>query len=187
MQAFQGQPDDELAALAEPVASDLDRALVQRDQLLHQREPDAEAAGRDRACPVGLREHLEDAREHVRGDANARVLEAHDGLLSLDRRLHPEGALRGRVLDRVLQQVVENLREAFAIGFDLDRAVREEHAKVVALLVELRARGIGDFLQELLHHDGTDLQLHFPGADARGVEQVIHQAAKDIDLALDHA
>ena len=64
------QPDDERRALAFD-ALDGDRAAVELDELLDQREADPDALARPRA--VDLIEAVEDVRQPIRGDADAGV------------------------------------------------------------------------------------------------------------------
>ena len=66
------QTDDEFTAAAGALAVGVHRAAMQRDELAHEREANAESTlGR-----VRLIEHLEDARHGVLGDADARVLQS---------------------------------------------------------------------------------------------------------------
>jgi hypothetical protein len=78
------QAHDEFAALAMTGAARLDRAAVQLDEALRQTEPDAEPSRRYFAAPAAL-EHIEDAIEHVRGDADAAVAHPYHGVCVLTR------------------------------------------------------------------------------------------------------
>ena len=67
-----GSRDDELAAHARAVAARLDRAAVQLDDALRERQPDAEAAARAVDALLGLHEQLEDLVEHRRARCRSR-------------------------------------------------------------------------------------------------------------------
>ena len=73
----------ELAAEAQPIAVRGDRAAVHFDDALDERQPDAEAAARSAAGAIGLAEHVEHARQHLRMNADAGVADAHDGVAAL--------------------------------------------------------------------------------------------------------
>ena len=70
--------DDELAALADPLASGLDPAAMLFDEPPDQRESDPEAALGPFERAVRLIEHLEKARQCVWRDADTCILHAHD-------------------------------------------------------------------------------------------------------------
>ena len=94
------QPDRERAALARPVAPGLDRSAVQLDQPPRQREPDAEAAVAAIAVAGELREHVEDVRQHLRRNADARVLHAQADVVALGGAADANPSAARRVLDR---------------------------------------------------------------------------------------
>src|SRR6185369_11986379 len=79
----QREADDELAALARPVALRLDPAAVQLDEAAHQRQAEPEAALRTDARALHLGEGLEDLRQHLRGDADAGVAHPDRPLVAL--------------------------------------------------------------------------------------------------------
>ena len=66
------QPHGELAAPARPVAGGLDRAAVQLDQPLDQRQADPQAALGAGQRAVALREQVEDLRQRLGRDARRR-------------------------------------------------------------------------------------------------------------------
>src|SRR4029078_10610672 len=68
-----GKPDPERGALALALAARLDRSAVQVDQLLHDREPEPEPAEAARRRRVGLAEAIEEMRQEVRADPDARI------------------------------------------------------------------------------------------------------------------
>ena len=89
------QDDDELgSALAGPRALGrgvrLDRAAVQPDQPLGQRQPDAQPAGAPVEGAIGLREEVEDPGQQLGVDAGAVVANPDEGVRASVRRLAPD-------------------------------------------------------------------------------------------------
>src|SRR2546427_10906730 len=87
----EGQLHDERRALSLARALGGDTAAVELDQVLHERQPEAEAAVGPRGGAVLLPETVEDERENVGADAPARVAH-HDldvGADALEVDLHP--------------------------------------------------------------------------------------------------
>ena len=98
---------------------------MERGQAAHQRETHAEPFLDALRQPVGLRERLEDAPEHLGPDPDAVVPDAHHRLpvVARDRQVDVTGP--GRVLGRVAQQVEEDLLQTRGIGFQHDRIRRQ--------------------------------------------------------------
>ena len=99
-----------------PLAGRRHRAAVQLGQLLRDREPEAEAAMLARERRVGLPEPLEDERQELRRDA-APVSLTVISTCEFDARetqLHPAAARRE--LDRVRQQVPDDLLQPIRIA-----------------------------------------------------------------------
>ncbi len=77
------QPDDEGAALAGTGADGPHRALVQVDQLAHQRQPDAEPALGVVHVASDLAEHVEHRFQRFGGNADAAVGHRDDGVVAV--------------------------------------------------------------------------------------------------------
>ncbi len=75
-----GEPDEEFAAGARPLALGLDGPSVLLDQGLDQTQADPQAAVRVARMLAGLHEHAEDLLEHRRLDADAGVRDPHEHL-----------------------------------------------------------------------------------------------------------
>ena len=69
----QRQPHDELAAARGSFATRLDAAAVHSDQVLDHREANSETTLTACLRLIDLREHLENSRQHVGGDADAGI------------------------------------------------------------------------------------------------------------------
>ena len=180
------QADDELAPLARPVAAGLDAPAVQLDQPLDQRQADAEPALRPHQRRFRLREHLEDARQHLGGDADAVVLDRHDHVAPLPLGTQPDAAAFLGVLGGVVEQVGEHLGQPHRVGLEVDRLRRQGDGELVAAGLDDRTAGF----QGGLHHGGqldpllAEFQL--VAGDARHVEQVFEQPGHELHLAVDH-
>jgi hypothetical protein len=116
------QPQGEGAALVHG-ALDADLAAQRAGQLAADRQAQPGAAVGAAGGAIGLLEGLEDDRQLVLGDADAGIddAEGHDVLAGpLDAQRHP--ALRGE-LERVGQQVAQDLLEALLVSDDGRRHV----------------------------------------------------------------
>ena len=113
-----GEPDDELAPLADAFAPGGDAPSVHLDELLHHREADPEAPLRasERAVPLGEEfEHLGQLRGR---DADALVLDADDDLVSFDAGRKQDVPPVLAVLGRVVQEVHHDLLKAGRVDVD---------------------------------------------------------------------
>ena len=175
-----GQLDDDRAAEPRPRASHLDSTPVLLGEAPHQRQPDAEAAFRPVEGPLALEEEIEDPLDHVRRHAGAGVRhrEPSHGSVAAHRDL--DAPAPRRVLDRVREQVHDDLLDPRLIGQDpgglgphrdrvMGRLAGRHEARDASL------RGLGEVHR---HADQVDLA----GADAAHVEQIVHQPAELADL-----
>ena len=110
------QAHRERRAAAIAVAGGMHAAAVHFGQPLHQREADAQAAARAVDGVVRLHEQIEDLRQHLRRDADALVDHAHHGIVAFAADEHAHRALALRELERVRQQVADDLLEAHGIA-----------------------------------------------------------------------
>ena len=120
----QRQPHHELRAAAESAAAGLHLAAMQPHERSHQRQPQAQAA----VCAGGLgslAERLEDVGKIGRLDARAGIPHRQRHMIRFvrDRQVNP--APVGRVLHRVRQQVVHNLRQTRAIALHIHGGGRQ--------------------------------------------------------------
>ena len=130
-----GRHHDELRALPQAVAPHLDAAAVELDEAPHDREPDAEAPLGPVERPLGLREGLEDARDHLGRDADPAVAHVQHRLLADALGAHLDPPARLRVLDRVGQQVDQHLLEPRGVDVDPDVRGGPRHDQRVATLL----------------------------------------------------
>ena len=194
-----GQVQRERAPLARR-RDDPDLAAEEARDLPADRKPEPGAAVAAAGRPVRLLEGLEDDAQLVLGDPDPRVddREGDDGLggrealareadvVSRDADLEPHRALVGE-LDRVREQVLQDLLEPLLVGDDRRRDVRADHLHRELERLLLRERPERP-LSELAHVGELELgglDLHLPRLDLRQVEDVVDQveevAARGVD------
>ena len=179
------QTDDELAALSRAVAARRDGAAVALDQVAHDRQSDAKPALRSVERLPFLDEQIEDARQHLRRDADPGVAHGQHDVVVDARRANGHHAVRRRVLGRVGQEIRDHLAQARRVAVDAKAVPRHVHSQRVVALLEQRAGHLDRFRDHLGHLDDLGLQLDAAAGDAGDVEQVVHQAREVVDLPLD--
>src|SRR5438876_1196543 len=169
-----GQDDAEAAAAPER-AGDLDRAAEPGDELLHDVEPEAHAAVAARRRAVHLAEHVEDDRQVLGADADARVAHLDHHRLVMQQHAYQHLPLAGE-LEGVAHQVADHERELGAVGHDALGEVRgrlplEGHA--------VRARQAGraraQRLEEVAERHGGYLDHVAAGLEAAHVQRRLDQ------------
>jgi hypothetical protein len=135
---------------------------VQLEQALRQREADAEPWLCRAARQAGLHEHVEDARQRVRRDADAVVAHTNDDVVILPLCAERDFAARIGVLGRVVEEVGEYLREARGVALHDEGIARQRDGQAVVARLDERAAG-----------------LHRRGDDERKLDAVLPQ----LDLA----
>ena len=118
----------------------------------------------------------------LRGRAKRSALESVAGRLERDREADTTA---GGELERVRQQVLEDLLQALGVGQDRGRHLRRDRHLEVDALGE---RGAEHPLQRgghLLHGDGPDLDLQLAGFDAGQVEDLVDEAEEVLAAGVD--
>src|SRR5262245_1346864 len=110
----------EHAALAKAGAGRIDATAVELDETAHEAQADAQPAGGSIEIALALHEQLEHGRQQLRRDTGALVGDAQNRLVALAAHAHPDGAAARRELQRVRQEVHDDLLEAHAVGLDQD-------------------------------------------------------------------
>jgi hypothetical protein len=120
-----------------------DRAAVQSDQPLREREADAQAPRRAVQRAVGLREQVEDLRQKRFIDPHAIVAHAHLGMVLLASVFAPnlDAAFRVRVLGGVVEQVDEDLFQPRGVGTGPNGFGAHVHKQFVPPLLDQRLSG----------------------------------------------
>ena len=130
------------------------------DQLLHQRQADAEAALRALEAAVDLGEHVEHPRQHGRRNAEARVLHRHHRLAGLAPGAEDDPAALGRVLRGVVEQVGDHLHQPGRIGAHGQRLGRRQpQAQLLTPRLDQRPAGLDRVLQHRQHVDPVRPEL----------------------------
>ena len=136
---------------------------------------------------LGLLEHVEDAGQDVRSDADAGIADAHDGLTGLLVRGEPDVAAARRELHRVVEDVRKDLHEPRRHHHRRESA---STARCTSSVLLRRGRQ---------RHDGFDRRRHQPrevvrfttqlnlvGRDPRHIQEVVDEPHELPDLAIDH-
>ena len=114
------QAHGERRAAAIAVARGVHGAAVQLGEPPHQREADTETAARAVDGVVRLHEQVEDLRQHVGRDADALVGDAQHGVVAFAPDEHADDAVAARELERIGNQVADDLLEAHRVAVDPD-------------------------------------------------------------------
>ena len=150
----------------------------------HQRKPDAQAALRAVERPRALYERLEDARRELGRHADPRIGDTEQRLVAFASDRHGDGAAFGRELERVAEQVADDLLDARRIGVHPRRRERLHDAPLPGAAARAQrgkhARGgVGEVERLALQHD-------LAGHGARRVEEIVGHAREMLDLTADH-
>lgn len=165
--------DLEQRAAARRVA-DADRAPVQFDELLGDRQAEADTAESPRGAVLRLAEALEDDPPHVRRHAGPAVLHAQHGAAFADARqraVNPPAG--GRELERIRQQVQQHPLELFRIDLGSERLGRRHHVGDRALRHQ-RMELVGDRADEFRQVDPRIPGFELSRVEPRQVEKVVH-------------
>jgi hypothetical protein len=128
-----------------------------------------------------LREQVEDPRQEVRRNPDARIAHTQHRPVALLRHLHPDRAARGRVLHRVVEEIGDDLLEAGRIAVD-HRGGRRN----VEPMSRRAGRECGDtVLDQLAQVDDAWLELEPAGGQPGNVEEIVDQAGEMSHLASD--
>src|SRR5262245_59265639 len=180
----QGQTHGEGRALALD-AGHAHLALHAQDQVLHDREPQARPAGGARARLVDAVEALEDPVEVAARDADARVLHRDQAVAVLTGEPQRDAPGRARVLDRVVDQVVEHLRHGLLVAAHPQGALAAPDLEAQAL----RRQGWLAQAQHAVEHlapvDRRALDRELARLDARQAEEVGHQVGQPLHVGVD--
>ena len=167
------------------LALDPDRAAMELDEAPGQRQAEAGAFRLAQVVAAGLAEFLEHQRLLVLGDADAGV---DDG--DLDRVLEPARAqrdapARGGELDRVREQVDDDLLELADVGDPVAEAVLDlerQHQAVAAGPLADQRRAV---VEQHRQRGPRQIELHPAGLDLREVEDVVDQREQVVARAVD--
>ena len=142
-------------------------------------QPQAGAAVDPGGRRVGLAERLEQPVQRRGRDADARIAHGEEDLDLLPasaRRRPPPPAARspGRELDRVVEQVHQDLAQAGRIALDRRRhAAPHPASESEPLAGRLRRHDVDRLVQAVAQDERGDLDVEHPGLDLRDVEDVV--------------
>lgn len=177
--------DTEGGAAAEAGTVGADFAAVEFDELHDDRETEAEAAVLARGGGVGLAKAFENVGQKIGGDAGAVVLHAEEDVGRPVIEEDVDLAADGRELDRVGQEVPDDLLQPGAVAHDFGAVGGEAGDDANAFGVGGGADRIdrgGDDHSEV---DALDEKANLAGGDPAHVEQVLDELGLDAGVALD--
>src|SRR5687768_2237907 len=125
-------------------------------------------------------EALEYLAQLIGRDADAAVADSRDERVALIVDRDRDVAPFRRILDRVLEQIAEDLLEAIAIAGDDPAEIR--NADVEAAVADRGVMAMHDVAHELRPGNRVAANLEPSGLDARHIEQLEDQARHAIDL-----
>jgi len=158
---------------------------VKVHQAADQGESDPHAAPRPVDRRVGLREELEDVGERLGCNADAGIGDPDRDIAAASMHRHLDPPPRRRVLQRVPQQIGEDLLQPDRITEHPKRTGIGGHRQVEPVSSRRRLQ-LGDQpLQERDELDRLTLEDHLAGGHPGHIEQVVHQSGEHVDLALD--
>ena len=171
---------------------DVHVAAVEHDEAPHQRQAHAQATAGAFERSVALGENLEDLRQHVRRDADARVADADAHPIRMFGNLadrlgdQPDVSRCRGELDRIVQQIHQHLGEPHRIRVHIHRFRRQRHVHRVAGLL---GEGSGRFHRLVDHR--SELDPAFPKLDtvvrdAAQIEEIVDEPHELSKLPLHH-
>ncbi len=137
----------EFGAAAKSIAAHVDRSIVHLDQRLHERQADAETVARSLQRRIHLREHLEEIRQMLGGNADPVIAHADNRLLALVLDRQPDVTVLVGELASVVQQVADNLRQPRGIGMQVDLVRRQRDRQLLSLALVQRTDGFDCLLR----------------------------------------
>ena len=126
--------------------------------------------------PIDLREHVEDAIEHLGGDADPGIGDGYDGLGILSFGRQHDAAAAGHVLRGVIEQIGDDLSQPRRIGLQHDGLLWNRDLELVPCFVD---EPVGPCPQHFATMDESSTarfaQLHRAASDAIDIQQVVDQ------------
>src|SRR5688572_7273704 len=113
---------------------------MQLDDLLHQRETDAQTAVRAVDRLLALEKQVEKIRQDLRCDAHARVVDLENGIIAGARDSKADAPAGGRISDPIDDEIADDLLYSYWVG-DHPRRRHVDGYLVIAGLVGSRERG----------------------------------------------
>ena len=154
-------------------------------QALHQGQPNSQSSPRLFQCPICLGEQVKDARKHVRGNAQAVITHADDGLCSLLLGRKPDVPPVRRVLGSVIQEIGDDLGQPNRIRLQPHRLRRQGFDQLVFAGPDKRVAILHGTLDDLGQLDRCLDQFYLPPADAGDFQQIVHQPGHLLGLTID--
>ena len=144
------------------------------DQLPDHRESEPEPRSRLLGKRTAPREHVEDPREELTRDPDARITHTHHGVAAFGLHRELDRAVAGRVLDCVVEEIGDHLHQPIGVSHHSDR-LGIDPQRDGRLVLAGRPQHIERLAGEVTQVEALLLQREPSEADARHVEQVVEQ------------
>ncbi len=154
-------------------------------EVAHDRQSETEPAFRASGPLPAPDEQVEDLRQHLGGDPDARVADADAYLVGVARGGDRDGTAWRRVACSVGEQVGDDLRDARRIDEHRQARARHVDGERVRSRFEERARHLDTPRDDVGRLDGRELQLHLAARDSRDVEEIVDQTREVLHLSFD--
>ena len=182
-----GQLDDECGPLTQTGALRANRATMQFDEGLGNRQPEPKASELPGNFRSSLLEGIEDSRQRFHRDADAAVLHSHfppSACPPCSR--YPDRAVLWGEFDRIDQHITKHLLEPGRIGGDQRGCIAKFGFQTNSFFTHLRAATPADVAHAFIEIDWFDVQFDLTAGDAAKIEQVVDELRFKLDVALYH-
>ena len=149
---------------------------MQRHQLAHQRQPDAKPALRAVDRRWSLDEGFKHTLQKLRGQAGSRIVDADQRPARLFVHADPDFTALRRKLQRVGQQVVEDLLDPGAVAADPDRV--RLNGDAVARRAVRRAQRVHTVVHTVGQIERLSLKHDLAGHQTAHIQQVVDDVAQ---------
>src|SRR5262249_17235265 len=126
---------------------------------------------------------VEDPSQHLDRDPDPRILHPKDGVGAFLGDTDSDAAATRCVLERVVEQVADDLLQASRVTVNEDRPSRRLH--LVSGAPSFALQNLEGLAHDLVEVDGFALQNDLPDGDAGDVEDIVEQAAEMSRLSAD--
>jgi hypothetical protein len=155
-----------------------DAAAVGFHNVARDRESEAGAAGFAGPCGIDAVKSFEDALQIGLGNAYARVTDRENDFMPVRARLHFNLSAGGRVLQRVVEQILQDFAELRAIAANRRRVLLQVDMNLEPSRFRIKARRFDASVHQRFHADRANFEFEPARFDAREFQKVIGEPGK---------
>src|SRR5438093_8223418 len=168
----------------------LDRAAMQSQQTLNDRQADSQSTFRPIEQPIALHEEIEHSCFELVRQTDTAVMHAHDGLVAFAADAKPDMATVRSVLRGIVEDVLEYLCQPRQIGLDAQWPVGgcliQDDLEGVLARVDQRSTRLDGTHDRRIELYQFLMQYDLAARDSAHVEQAVDQSGELSDLSVDH-